>query len=152
MPIRVFLMDHFALQHDLELDTVGQHRYMIARLEEFLGRVALIDDLRKNTVNRWLLSMQGSTLSPQSIRSRRRALLALWRAAFEQSLTNEFPRGYARSKLPLRFPKCWSIEQIGTLLETAKALPGAGANGPAPVESPGQTGGLPGYSPTTTLA
>ncbi len=125
MPIREFLTEHFALQRDLEPGTIRQHGYIIDSFEKYLGRVAIIEDMADDTVNRWLMSLQtGTELSRQSIKSKRRGLMTLWRAAFEQSITNAFPRRVRKIKTPTKIPQCWSAEQLKALLDTAAALTG----------------------------
>jgi site-specific recombinase XerD len=124
MPIREFLTEHFAVQRDLEPNTTKQHHYIIDCVERFLNRKALMEDLNDNTVNRWLMDMQKTDLSRNSIKSKRRGLMTLWRAAFEQELIHEFPRRVRRIKCPANIPRCWSSAQLETLMAAAMATPG----------------------------
>lgn len=124
MPIREFLFDLFAMQRDLEPQTVSQHRYVIESLERFLGRVALLEDLRHEVLNRWLAGLQQTELSRETVKSRRRLLLVLWRSAFEQELVNSAPQRIRKIKTPAKVPKCWSADQLGALMAAAAATPG----------------------------
>lgn len=113
------LAERYALEHDIRPSSAGQHRYSIASLEKFLGRVAALEDLSDDTLNRWLAWLLAQSLAVESVRTRRRCLLTLWRSAHADELLDTLP-GRIRKIKPARLvPVCWSQDELKRLIATA---------------------------------
>ncbi len=113
------LAERYALEHDIRPSSANQHRYTIANLEKHLGRTATLDDLTDEAVNRWLAWLAGQGLAPESIRSRRRCLLTLWRSAHADDLLAMLPGRIRKVKPSHGVPVCWSQEELQRLLRVA---------------------------------
>lgn len=113
------LAERYAMEHDIRPSSADQHRYTVANLERHLGRIATLDDLCDDTVNRWLVWLGQQGLATESIRSRRRCLLTLWRAAYADELAAALPGRIRRVKPSHAVPVCWSQDELQRLLAVA---------------------------------
>lgn len=108
----------YARQRDLRLASRQQHVYTLHNFERFLGRSATLADLCDDTVNRWIDWLRTQPLEPESIKSRRRNLLTLWRAAAEAGAVPP-PGRISKVKVPPKMPRAWSQSELSLLLATA---------------------------------
>jgi len=97
-----------------------QLRYVAVHYGKFLGRPATLADLTVDSVNDWIAWMCEGPLSRWSVRSKRRVLLVLWRAASDRDLVPMLPeRKIRKVKAPPLIPKSWSIAEMQKLLAVA---------------------------------
>lgn len=113
------LAERYALEHDIRPNSAKQHAYSIASLEKYLGRVATLDDLSDDCLNLWLTWLAKQGLAPESIRSRRRCVLTLWRAAYADRHVDTLPGRVRRVKPSNTVPVCWSQDELHRLLKVA---------------------------------
>jgi integrase len=89
-----------------------------------LGRRPGLLDLSTENVNQWIVEMQEAGLSPETIRSRRIALVGLWRQADEVGIVEHGPKRIRKVKCPQLIPTAWSIEEMQRLLIAASEVAG----------------------------
>ena len=111
-------VDVYALSRDLAPATVENYRVAAQMYDRFSGGV--LDD---ETVNRWIAYLADGQRSKHTIASRRRALLVLWRAAWEDGLAPQ-PGRIRRVKVPSTAKDVWTPEQIARLANQASKLCG----------------------------
>ncbi len=89
--LREFLED-FLFNHEFGVAPVTVECYYkpaISDFSKFLGRDALVSDLNRESVNRWIISKQEAGCPGSTIRTRRSAILALWRGAWVNDILRE---------------------------------------------------------------
>lgn len=93
----------------------------ISDLSKFLSHPANISDLNRENINSWITSRQAeSVLSTSTIKTRRNAILALWRSAFDCDLTEARPEKLRKIKPVRLVVEAWTPEEIATLIKTIK--------------------------------
>jgi integrase len=114
----------YAVTHGLAPSSVKAHTYVLNSLARHLGREPSQADLDRDTVNAWLFAELSSGLDANTVHTRRRTLLTLWRDAFEEGWCETAPARIRKIKLPQKVPNAWTLEQIRQLLATADSLKG----------------------------
>lgn len=61
---------------------------------------------------------------PATVNSKRRAILTLWRFAYDEGLVNELPRRVPKLKEPLRLPEAWTVSEVERIICEARQVPG----------------------------
>ncbi len=117
------LLERYALEHDCRSATIAQLRHSIHSLERYLMRHAVLEDLCDDTVNLWLQSLSGMRAA-ETIRSKRRAILTLWRAAYDTRLVSVLPDRIRRIRGTHGAPSAWSVHDLRSLLEQANCEAG----------------------------
>jgi len=102
--------------------TANQYDIAVGRFEEFAGRGIRLDQLDETQLSEWLQVYAG-TARPATVRSKRNAILALWRAAADDFLCEPPRRRVRMARVPWTPPVCWSLEEVRQLIRTAQALP-----------------------------
>lgn len=113
------LLERFLIEHEIGVSaSTVQCWYLpaIADFERYLGRSPLVSDFKRTTVNQWIQSKVEQSVSPSTTRTRRNAILALWRFAFEQDLTEERPEKVRKVRLTAQVVKAWSPAEMQQLL------------------------------------
>lgn len=114
----------YAVTRGLAPSSVNAHRYALNSLAKYLGREPARSDLDRDTVNAWLFAELSRGLDPNTVHSERRALLTLWRDAFEEGWCEVGPARIRKIKVPQRVPNAWTLDQIRQLLATIDSLRG----------------------------
>lgn len=114
----------YAVARGLAPSSVKAHRWAINSLAKYLGREPDRSDLARDTVNAWLFAELSRGLDPITVHFERRALLTLWRDAFEEGWCDVGPARIRKIKVPQRVPNAWTLEQIRQLLATIDGLRG----------------------------
>lgn len=114
----------YAVTRGLAPSSVKAHTYVLNSLARHLGREPSRDDLDRETVNAWLFAELTRGLDPHTVHFERRALLTLWRDAFEEGWCEVGPARIRKIKLPQKVPKAWTLDQIRQLLATIDSLKG----------------------------
>ena len=115
-------LELYADYRTVRTSTIENYRYIVARLERFLGREAKLADLCDETINAWLRSME-PTHAAETIRSTRCAILSVWnlaarlQKASRPGLVRQAPK--ARQAI-----KTLTRQQVRELLEAASMLEG----------------------------
>ena len=74
----------YAVTHGLAPSSCKAHRWAINSLAKHLGREPDQSDLNRDTINAWLFAELSRGLGATTVHFERRALLSLWRDAFEE--------------------------------------------------------------------
>ena len=129
------LLERYALLMGLADRSVVLYGHTIKKLEEFLGREAMVTDLEDVTVARFLKWRAGNTrkgrpISAHSVAKDRSQLLALWNWACRKRLhPGEWP-GLPRQKKVKRTPTAYTAQDLALMVMFAR-------------RRRGQTGGVP---------
>jgi integrase len=94
------------------------YRPAISLYRTFLGHEPTLDDLNQTSFNRWIDSMREAERPMATIKSRRNAILTLWRYATEEDMVPA-PRKVRKIKLTAKNPVAWSPEEVSQLINTA---------------------------------
>lgn len=105
----------YSLQRELTDSSVEQYRIAINSLSKHLGREAVIEDLLPDAINLYLRELAAHR-APHTVKSKRRSLMVLWRAAVEQGMTTQLPRRIRVIKTPETPKDVWSAEQVAGLV------------------------------------
>jgi integrase len=92
----------------------------IADYHAHLDTEPTLDDLNREAINKWIdARVAAAKLSRATIKTRRGALLCLWRAAVELELLEMEPKRIRRVVVPRANPKAWTPEEVQTLFDYA---------------------------------
>lgn len=117
------LYGDYSLERPMGDKCRAQMLYAIRSFREFLGRVPMLTDLDKGTLNRFILWIQNEKrYRPATIRGRRRSLLTLWNWAFDNELVDKPPRGIRKVQVPIEVT-AWTPEEVAAIIRAADAIP-----------------------------
>lgn len=126
--------EQFSQARDIEDSTARQYRYAVNAINAYSKSVEGLNcrgdegiyasDLSPEFVDSWLRWLTKGHLSRHTIRSRRRHILILWRAAHIAGHTQEPPGKLRIVKAPALPPTCWSIDEMREILKVASSLRG----------------------------
>lgn len=136
MNVREFLLDRYAVLHNLKPRTVELFGHSIDRLGEFLGREPLLSDFDDLTVSRFLrwrasTPHRGRLPAPATVRKDMAHLVSLWNAAARKRLVEAFP-DLPRNivKVPHKSPSAYTVDEISRMVREARRR--CGMIGPVP--------------------
>lgn len=121
MQLSNFLLS-YSLERDVTTASVEQYQIAINSLSKHLGREAFLDDLVPDTINLYLKCLAESR-SPHTVKSKRRSLMVLWRAAADQELVKP-PVRVRTVKVPETPRDYWQTDDIAKFIAVAASLPG----------------------------
>lgn len=116
------LLEQFILNHEegLSKSTIACfYRPAISDFSRFLGHPAEALDLRKENVNQWIQTKIDSQCASATIKTRRNAIMALWRWAYENDIVTEEPKRIRKVRLSYAGVDAWTPEEITRLVATA---------------------------------
>lgn len=117
----------YGLTREIRPETVRQYEIAVDLYDRWragrgLGR-ATLDTLDELEVSEWLRDY-ARTVAPATVRAKKQAIVALWRAAADDRLASEpVARRVRRTSIPERPVEAWTKEEIEQLLATAATLP-----------------------------
>jgi integrase len=115
--------DEYSLCHELTADSAKQLHYAEKCFSEFLSREAALSDFNDRTVNQFILWMIAAGYAIETIRSRRRMVLTLWRYLADQSLVA--PHKIIRPVAPsTEITRAWTKPQIKAILAECASVGG----------------------------
>lgn len=126
LTLREFLRG-YALTREIRKETARQYEIAVDLLDRWraargLGRVRL-DELEELEVSEWLRDYS-ATVAPETVRAKKQAIMALWRAAADERLADEpIARRVRRTSIPERPVEAWTHDEVEQLLATAARLP-----------------------------
>jgi integrase len=105
---------------------------IVRRLDAFLGCAVALDELNETDLCRYLSAYKQSACAI-TVNNNRRSLLTLWRAAWDEGLTDRPPRMGRIRRLPEEYspPEAWTAEECNLLFSAAAEWPGMVGNIPA---------------------
>jgi integrase len=124
MLLESFLSDRYALEKDLAKSTVTLYHSCVRCIESWASRPVLVSDLSDDFVNRWLVFLGTTGICKTTVANHRRFMLALWRHAFQDRLTDTPPLRVRKIQIPRTMPEAWSLDQMTRLLEACDRITG----------------------------
>ena len=130
------LLDRYALLMNLSDRSVSLYGGTITKLEEFLGREAVIADLEDVTVSKFLRwramnPCRGRVVSSHTVAKDRSQLLAIWNWSCKKKIhPGEWP-GLPRQRKVKRTPTAYTVEEMSRLVRLAREKHGHMAGLPA---------------------
>lgn len=124
------LVERYALCREIRQGSIDQLHYAVESLEKFLGRTLELSDLTDRTVNRFILWLANEGFAVDTIRSRRRAILTIWKSAAEDGLC-EMPRKIRGVSPAVSVPRAWTAEQIAAIVSQCDRLRGCFRSSPS---------------------
>lgn len=123
MTLDSFLKMYYAQARDVRESTIKQYAWCILSFSKFLGRPALLSDLRQDAVNEWVkwLCSRGSR---ETAKSRRMTLLSIWNCAAALGYVNRRTEFIRTVKTPQRIVKSLTQEQCLQIMQEARNLRG----------------------------
>jgi integrase len=115
-------LDRYATTRPVDPGTVRQYSIAVRLLERHAGGPLELEQLQELAVSEWLREL-GRTRRPATVRGKRAAVLALWRAAADDGLVDPPRRRVRLAPVPWEPPACWTIEHARQLVRTARRLP-----------------------------
>jgi site-specific recombinase XerD len=112
-------------------NTVRLYGNTVKQFGKFLGRAPTLEDLSDLTMSRYL-DHRCADRSVFTAEKERSQLFAMWRCAADRRLI-EYRPTLQVTQMPTRIPTAWSIEQLKSLLATAKVATGNIGDVPARV-------------------
>lgn len=128
MKLRDLIAD-YSRDNDISEGYEYQLGYAVKRMEKWLEREPVTDDLDQRKVNEWLQFEQRSgKLSARSRANLRTSVQTLWKAAAELNVAGDV--GKIRPvKLPDTNPEAWTFDQLRAVASAAEELEGHIPNG-----------------------
>jgi integrase len=120
MSVRWYFNERYLPAHSIRPATEVWYRTMLRHFDRWLGRDAMLTDLNRIAVNNFLQAIQDQ-YAPKSVHGFRRAILTIWRAAFDDELLVVAPRSIRRITVPPPMPEAWTINQVQRLIEATRA-------------------------------
>lgn len=124
MTIRELLIDRYAVLHQLRDRTVRLISETIDRLEEFLGRTAVLEDFTDLTMAQFLrwrgqTPRKGRLVAPATVAKDKSHLSALASHAARKKLIPEFVE-FPRLRVPTRPPRGYTVDEVSAIVREAR--------------------------------
>lgn len=115
-------VESYALSHDIRPSTVEQYRVTASVMNHLLGYPVEVAQLSDDLVNRFLRDYSAQA-KPHTVASKRRQILALWRAAYEAGYCDS-PRKIRAVRLPETRRDIWGAGEVRKLAEACQQVKG----------------------------
>ncbi len=112
----------YTLLRDVKPETVRQYGITARLFERWAGGPVQLVELDEQSVSAWLRDYAASGVEPETVRSKKIGLLALWRAAADENLCEPPTRRIRSVKCPYKPPTCWTWEEVSALLTACQGL------------------------------
>jgi integrase len=115
---------HYALTHPLERESIRQYEIAVRLIDRWAGHPVRIDELDSQLVSAWLADY-GKTVRPNTARSKRQMILALWRSAVDDGFHDpvSLMRRVRRVRVPIEAPVAWTRQEIERLIAACATMP-----------------------------
>jgi len=107
-----------------------QLRVAVRRFDAWLGRPANLSDLTAGTVTSYLRA-ELQTLSAETVKRRRGALLSIWTDAADAGLIEPPPRRLPTVRTAATVPTAWSLDEMAAIVAACRRVPGRWEGCPA---------------------
>ena len=111
----------YGLLRDVSPGAVRQLVISAELFERWAGGAVRLDELDERSVSLWLRDL-AETRSPATVRSKRVALLALWRAAADEDLCDPPTRRVRSVRVAAQPPDCWSVDEVRAIRLACRSL------------------------------
>lgn len=117
-----YAREGYALLRDVKASTLRQYTIAADLFERWAGGPIRIDELDEKSLSAFLRDYAADH-APDTVRSKRNGLLALWRAAADDGLCDDpVGRRVRRCSVPESVVTAWTKGEVEQLLETAATL------------------------------
>lgn len=113
---------NYNLLRDVKAETIRQYTITARLFETWAGGPVQLRDLDEQSVSAWLRDYAATGVEPETVRSKKVGLLALWRAAADDGLCEPPTRRIRSVRCPYKPPTCWTWEEVSTLLSACQEL------------------------------
>lgn len=116
------LLDRLIVDHEHGLASSTVECFFkpgISDFSKFLGRPAVISDLTRDVVNRWLQQKTEAGCALATIKTRRNAILGLWRYAYEAEIIDHEPKRVRKIRLAYVGVTTWTQEEVTQLIRSS---------------------------------
>jgi integrase len=114
----------YAVRHDIDASTVAYLRVAVQVFDRWHERPVELADLDDDLVSLFLRDSQRRGLSPYTVKSRRAAILLLWRAAWREKLVAAAPIDVRKIRCPETLRTTWTEGEIVRLVVSCHTLRG----------------------------
>jgi len=111
----------YGLLRDLRPETLRQYAMAADLYERWAGGPVRLDEMDEDSVSSWLRDYS-ATVEPNTVRSKKNQVLALWRAAADERLCEPPTRRVRSVKVPWRPPTAWDHAEVEQLLASCRGL------------------------------
>ena len=112
----------YNLLRDVRPETVRQYEITARLYEAWAGGPVQLLELDEASVSAWLRDYAASGVVPETVRSKKVGILALWRAAADEGLCEPPTRRIRSVRVPYKPPTCWTWEEVSALLTACQGL------------------------------
>ncbi|KKN11616.1 hypothetical protein LCGC14_1024770 [marine sediment metagenome] len=109
---------------DLSARTVEQLVVAVRLFDRWRGAPVHLHDLSDELLCRFLRAYLATGKTASTVNGKRRAILCLWRHAFEEGIVELLPRKVPILREPRRMPEAWTLSEVEQLLAAARRLSG----------------------------
>lgn len=121
-------VDSYLAARDVTSTYARMLRAHIRCFMEWAGDIP-VAKLNSDLVNEWIAALLATDLSAATVNTYKRNLCAVWRDAYMAKFNDEPPLRVKKVKLPKQIIECFTHEEIGKLIATARNLKGYLPNG-----------------------
>jgi integrase len=111
----------YGLLRDLKPETLRQYQIAADLFERWAGGPVRLDELDERSVSEWLRDYAAKA-APNTVRSKKVQVVALWRAAAEDGLCDPPTKRVRAVKVPWRPPTAWDHDEVEQLLAACRGL------------------------------
>ena len=121
--LAAYAREGYSLLRDVKASTLRQYVIVADLFTKWAGHDVPLEQLDEKSVSEWLRDYS-ATVEPATVRGKKNMLLALWRAAADDSLC-DYPtsRRVRRVTVPQKPVVAWTKEEVEQLLAAAATLP-----------------------------
>jgi site-specific recombinase XerD len=113
---------NYNLLRDVRPETLRQYQITARLFEAWAGHPVQLVEIDEASVSAWLRDYAASGVVPETVRSKKVGLLALWRAAADEGLCEPPTRRIRSVRVPYKAPTCWTWEEVSALLTACQEL------------------------------
>lgn len=111
----------YSLLHPIRQGTARQLAISAALFERWSGAPVPLAELDERQVARWLREME-PTRSAATVRSKRVAIMVLWRAAADEGLCDPPVIRIRVARAPAASPQCWTHAEVAKIADACRSL------------------------------
>jgi integrase len=115
-------VESYSLFHDVQAESMRQVRISVKLFERWAGGPVPLDQLDAASVSAWLRDYAAAGAAPNTVRSKRNQVLAMWRAAADEGLCDLPTRRVRPVRVPYKPPDCWTVDEVQQLLDACRKL------------------------------
>jgi integrase len=115
----------YELKRGIRSNSAAQYRIAARCIEAWAKRPVQVEEMSADLFNAWLVAIE-RRLSNETVRTRKRHVAALWRAAHADGLCPNAYCSHQVRRVTCRRPptRAWSVDEVRRIVEAAKKLQG----------------------------